>query len=232
VRSERLAWGAGALVLALLAWQGHHVAHWLPEIEQEIEKLGVWGPVALVVAIVVLGPFFVPDSIFGIAAGAAFGLVRGTAYYFAGLYAMCLLIQVISARLLRARVLRLLASRPKILAAVEAAARGGVRLPFLIRLVPINQALLSYAFGAADVPLRAAVLGNVAMITHLIPTVYFGAAAAHVTRMAGTGHREWETEGVLLMLGLGACVLVTLQVTKLAWAAIAAEQQAAPPAGS
>jgi hypothetical protein len=58
------------------------------------------------------------------------------------------------------------------------------------------------------------------MLTHMFPTVYFGAAAAHLTRMAGTGHREWETEGVLLLLGLGVCVLLMLQVTRRAWAAI------------
>ena len=99
-------------------------------------------------------------------------------------------------------------------------AEGGVRFTFLVRLVPVNQALLSYALGAAGVPLRTAVAGNLGMFTHMLPTVYFGAAAVHVTRMAGKGHREWEIDGILLMLGLVACVALALQITRRAWAAI------------
>jgi uncharacterized membrane protein YdjX (TVP38/TMEM64 family) len=220
-------WIAGVVVLALLAWQGHRLAGFLPDFERAIESFGAWGPVALAAAILLLGPLLVPDSIFGIAAGAAFGLATGSAAYFAGAYLMCLLVQWASARWLGARVLRLLAARPRLRAAVVAAPAGGTRLTFLIRLVPINQALLSYALGAAAVPLRFALLGNTAMFTHMLPTVYFGAVAAHVTRMAGTGHREWEAEGALFVLGLGACVLVTLQVTRRAWSAIEATERGA-----
>ena len=80
--------------------------------------------------------------------------------------------------------------------------------------------LLVVGFGAADVPFRFALIGNAGMLVHLLPTVYFGAAAAHLTRMAGDGHGAWEIEGLLLMLGLGVCVALTLQVTRRAWAAI------------
>jgi uncharacterized membrane protein YdjX (TVP38/TMEM64 family) len=214
----------GLLLLGLLAWQGHHLAAALPAFERAIEDLGPWGPVGLAAAILLFGPLLVPDSIFGITAGAVFGLTTGSAAYFAGAYLMCLAIQYASRRWLGARVLRLLSARPKLRAAVEAAPQGGTRFTFLIRLVPVNQALLSYALGAAAVPLRYALLGNTAMFTHMFPTVYFGAVAAHMTRMAGSGHREWETEGVLFCLGLVACVLVTIQVTRRAWAAIEASE--------
>jgi uncharacterized membrane protein YdjX (TVP38/TMEM64 family) len=226
VRSSRLAWVAGALVLALLAWQGHHLAGWLPQLERGIAGLGPWGPLALIAGILLLSPLFVPDSIFGIAAGAIFGLAAGTLYYFVGVYLMCLVVQLVSGRWLRAQVRRLLESRAKLRAAVMAAPQGGARLTFLVRLVPINQALLSYALGAAGVPLRFALLGNAGMLMHMFPTVYFGAAAAHLTRMAGAGHREWEIQGALLLLGLGVCVFLTLQVTRRAWAAIDAAEPA------
>lgn len=226
VRSVHLAWAAGAVVLALLAWQGHHLARSLPAFESAIGGLGPWGPVALALAIVLLGPLLVPDSIFGIAAGATFGLATGTASYFAGAYIMCLLVQSVSRRWLGDRVLRLLESRPRLRTALRVAPQGGTRFTFLIRLVPVNQALLSYALGAAGVPLRNALLGNTAMFAHMFPTVYFGAAAAHVTRMAGTGHRDWETQGVLLVLGLAMCALLTIQVTRRAWAAIDSEGRA------
>jgi len=226
VRSSRIAWAAGAVALALLAWQGQHLARWLPQLEHSIAALGPLGPLLLVAAIVLLSPLFVPDTIFGIAAGATFGLAAGTAYYFAGMYLMCLAVQLASRRWLRRPVLRLLETRPKLRAAVRAAPEGGVRFTCLVRLVPVNQALLSYALGAADVPFRFALVGNVGMLVHLLPTVYFGAAAVHLTRMAASGHRDWEMEGVLLMLGLGVCVILALEVTRRAWAAIGAEELA------
>ena len=221
-RSVHLAWAAGGVVLAVLAWQGHHLARWLPQFERLVESLGPWGPVVFCVSVVVLEPFLVPDTLFGVAAGVAFGLVAGTAYYFSAVYVMCLGVHWLGRHWLKARVLRLIAARPRLRAMVLDAPQRGVRFTFLARLVPINAALLSYALGAAGVPLRAAVVGNLGMFTHMLPTVYFGAAAVHMTRMAGKGHKEWEIEGVLLMLGLGACVALTLQITRRAWAAIGA----------
>lgn len=219
-RSLYLACAAGGVVLALLAWQGHHLAHWLPQFERMIENLGPWGPVVFCVSLLVLEPFLVPDTLFGLAAGAAFGLVAGTAYYFAAVYVMCLVVHWLGRHWLKARVLRLLEARHRLRAMVLDAPRRGARFTFLVRLVPVNQALLSYALGAAGVPLRTAVAGNLGMFTHMLPTVYFGAAAVHMTRMAGKGHKEWEIEGALLMLGLGVCVALTLQITQRAWAAI------------
>jgi len=217
---EGAVWLAGALALALLAWQGRRVAHWLPQLEHGIAGLGPWGPLALIAAILLLGPLFFPDSLFGIASGVTFGLVAGALYYFAGMYLMCLTVQLASGRGLQARVGRLLASRPRLRTAVLAASAGGTRSVLLVRLLPLNQALLSYALGALGVPLRSALIGNTAMFVHLLPTVYFGVAAAHVTRMAATGHREWEAQGVLLLLGLVACVWLALLLSHRAWEAL------------
>jgi uncharacterized membrane protein YdjX (TVP38/TMEM64 family) len=217
---QRLAVGAGIAVLALLAWQGHRLAHWLPQFEQVIESLGPWGPVLFCIAVLVLEPFLVPDTLFGLAAGAAFGLLAGSAYYLGAVYAMCLATQWLGSRWLRGRVLRQLERQPRLRALVLDAPQRGTRFAFLIRLMPVNQALLSYALGAAGVPLRAALAGNLGMVPHMLPTVYFGAAAVHMTRMAAAGHAKWEPEGVALMLGLGVCVVLALRMTKRAWAAL------------
>jgi len=215
-----LGWVAAAVALALLAWQGHHLAHRLPQFEQMIEGLGPWGPVAFCAALLLLQPLFVPDTLFALAAGAAFGIAGGSACYFPAMYVMCLETQWLGSHLLKARVLRLLESRPQLGAVIRAAPKGGARFVFMVRLVPINQALVSYALGAAGVPLRAALAGNPALFTHTFPTLYFGAAAVHITRMAGTGHQQWERDGILLLLGLGVCVLLGLQIQRRAWAAI------------
>ncbi len=230
--SSHFGWAAGAVVLGSLAWQGHHLSHLLPQFERMIENLGPWAPLVFCTSILVLQPFLVPDTLFALAASAAFGLVEGTAYYFAAVYVMCLAVQWLGSHWLKARVLRLLETRRKLRTIMREAPKGGVRFMFLVRLLPVNQALLSYVLGAAGVPLRAAFAGNLGMFPHVFPTVYFGAATVHMTRMAGKSHKEWEIEGVLLMLGLGICVALTLQITRRAWAAIGTgprREPAGPP---
>jgi uncharacterized membrane protein YdjX (TVP38/TMEM64 family) len=213
-RSLRLVWLAAGAGLLLLAWQGHRVAHWLPAFEQGIERLGPWGPVVYCLALLLLEPLFVPDTLFALAAGAAFGPLAGTVYYAGAVYVTCLALQWLGGRWLKVPILRRLESSERIRALVTKAASGGPRLTLLVRLVPVNQALLSYALGAAGVPLRNALVGNLGMFLHMLPTLYFGAAAVHMTRMAGTGHTQWERDGILGLLGLGVVVWLVLWLTR------------------
>jgi uncharacterized membrane protein YdjX (TVP38/TMEM64 family) len=217
VRSDQLAWAAACVALAALAWQGHHLARWLPDFERTIEHLGPWGPLLYCAVVAALGPFLVPDTPFGLAAGAAFGVVAGTAYYFAAVYVVCAAIHWLGRYWLHERVLSRLQTRDSLRQVVQRAAAGGWRSVFLVRLLPINPALVSYALGAAGVAWRDALIGNVAMLAHMFPTVYFAAAAVHVTRMAGKSHRQLEIEGLVLLLGLAACVALLLRITRLAW---------------
>ena len=78
----------------------------------------------------------------------------------------------------------------------------------------VIQPALLRALGAAGVPLRNALVGNLGMFLHMLPTLYFGAAAVHMTRMAGTGHTQWERDGILGLLGLGVVVWLVLWLTR------------------
>lgn len=227
-RSSWLFWIAAAAGLALLAWQGHHVAHLLPRFEQRIEGLGAWGPVVFMLVVLVLGPLLIPDTLFAIAAGVAFGPVAGTVYYGVAVYLACLVAQWLGARWLKGPVLRRLATSERIQTLVHKAALGGTRPVLLVRLVPVNQALLSYALGAAGVPLRSALVGNLAMYTHMLAPLYLGAAAVHVTRMAGTGHTQWERDGVLALAGVAVCAGIALWVAHRAGPMRVSEAQARP----
>lgn len=214
LRAHRLLGLGAGVCLALLAWQGHHLAAFLPRFEAVIESLGPWGPAVFCLALIVLEPLFVPDTLFALAAGIAFGPVAGTVYYAASVYVACLAIQWLGARWLREPVLHQLARSERIGALARKAASGGPRLTALVRLVPVNQAFLSYALGAAGVPLRNALLGNLGMFPHMLPTLWFGAAAVHVTRMAGTGHTQWERDGVLGIAALGVAAALGLRLAR------------------
>lgn len=216
-RKHIVSWVAAALVLGLLAWQGHRFAHLLPELERVIEGLGPWAPVVYVGLVLLLTPLLVPDSLLGVAAGVVFGLGAGFVYYFAAVYCASLLTYLVGRHWLRDRVLAALEKRPSLRAMTAAAREQDLRLTLWIRLVPLNPMVVSYALGAAGVRFRAMALGTLGMFPHMFLTVYFGAAAAHVTRMAGRGHAHWTVEGIGLMLGLVACAGLVLQVSSLAW---------------
>jgi uncharacterized membrane protein YdjX (TVP38/TMEM64 family) len=214
--AKRIAWILAGILILVLAFEGRHVARFLPQIESYVESLGPWGRVFYLLAIVVLEPFLFPNSVFGLAAGVVFGLPRGILYYCSGVYVANLLVYPLGRRLLRRPVLRMLEGRASLHGMVDRAKHEGTQLVFWIRLLPINPAICSYAFGAIQVPLRAVVLGSLGMLPHLVLDVYLGAVASHVTKMAGEGHAHWKADGIALVLGLVAFGVVFWRIARIA----------------
>ena len=210
---HRRIWGfAGLVLLGLAAWQGQHIAHLLPRLEQTLEGLGPWAPACYVLEAIALGPLFVPDSIFGVTAGVAFGLGAGFLYYLTANLLSAVLIYGLGRSVLKDPVLRRVADHPRLAAIQGAAGRDATRLTLLLRLVPSNPALTSYALAAVGVPLRSYLIEMLGLVPHLFLTVYLGVAAAHVTRMAGGGHREWSAEGIAMVAGLLVCAIVLVYI--------------------
>lgn len=213
---ERIAWILAGLLIVVLAFEGRHVAHWLPQMERYVQSLGPWGPVFYVLAIVALQPLLFPNSVFGILGGVVFGLPEGLLYYTGTVYAANLLVYLLGRRVLRGPVLRALESRASLRKMVRRAKSEGMRLVFWIRLLPVNPALFSYAFGAIQVPLRAVAIGSLGMLPHLILDVYLGAVATHVTQMASHDHAHWETDGIALVAGLIVFGVVFWRIARIA----------------
>jgi uncharacterized membrane protein YdjX (TVP38/TMEM64 family) len=216
VSRHRVAWIFGALLIALLALEGHHLAGLLPVLDRVIERLGPRGPLVYIAAIIVLEPFLIPNTIFGLAAGAVFGLWEGYLYYFGAVYLANMLVYLIGRRLLSKPVLRQLDKRPNIRDAAAAANTNGTGLVFWLRAIPMNPAILSYALGALHASRRSLLIGTLGMAPHMFVDVYLGTVAVHVTKMAGQEHTNWETKGVILLLGLIAVFVVSWRITRIA----------------
>ena len=217
---KRIIWILAAVLVAALALEGRQLAHFLPSIEHFVKSLGPWGPLILIASILILEPLLFPNSLFGLMAGAVFGFPWGFLYYASGVYVGNLLVYLIARSFLRRPVLGALERRPEVQAAVTAAKREGASLVFWLRLLPINPALFSYAFGAVELPLRAFALGSLGMFSHLLLDAYMGSVAALVTEMAGHGHRRWEIEGIALVIGLIALGIVIWRLVRIAKAQI------------
>ena len=213
---KEIVWVIAIVLIGILAFEGHRIAGFLPRIEQLVGALGPWGPVVYVLAIIVLTPLMLPVFILGIAGGVVFGLPLGALYYAGAVYVANLLLWLLGRRVLRRPVLELLERKPSLRKVVVRAKEGGAALVFWIRLLPVSPAPFSYAFGAIEVPLRAVALGSIAMVPHLVADVYFGAVAAHVTKMAGEGHQRWAQSGIALVLGLASLVVILFFVSRIA----------------
>jgi uncharacterized membrane protein YdjX (TVP38/TMEM64 family) len=223
IRARRLwPWAlAGALALALLAWQGHHLAHLLPRLEEWLEGLGPWAPLVFVFGAALLLPFFVPDSLFGIAAGVAFGATEGIAVYFGANVVAAILIYAAARSVLRSPVTRALANNPRLEAIQRGTRRDATRLSLLVRMLPVNVALISYTLSAAGVPFRPYLIGSIGMLPHLAITVLLGAVASRVTRIAGQGHHTWTAEVAASLAGLALAWVVLGYLVRLARRALA-----------
>lgn len=213
---KRGLWVLTALAIVVLALEGHRLAHLLPEMEHWVRGLGPRGPMFFILAVIVLEPFFFPNTLFGITAGVVFGLWKGYAIYFFAVYVANLFVYFIGRRVLRKPVLRALEARPKIRSAVAAAETQGTSLVFWIRLLPLNPAVFSYAFGGVRVPFPAVVVGTLGMFPHMFFDVYLGSVAAHVTKMAGDDHANWEAKGAGLIFGLIAVAVLSFRIVKIA----------------
>ncbi len=221
---------AGVLVVVLLVLnQGERIAQWLPQLEQQADRLGAVGPMGLSAAILIGVPLLVPDSIFGITAGVAFGLIEGTLCYFGATYLANLLIYAASRRWLRGRVLSRVERRPRLDAVLRAARSQSLRLIFLLRLMPLNTAIVSYALGAGGIRFRPFAIGTLGLFPHMFLTVYLGYSAKRLTALSASQQSGWHVEQIALVAGLGAFALLLIQVTRIARSALARIDETNPP---
>jgi uncharacterized membrane protein YdjX (TVP38/TMEM64 family) len=130
--------------------------------------------------------FLVPDTVRCIIAGALFGLYWGAAAVLAGILLAAAMQFALSQKLLRSRVQRMLAARPALTAIQRAVGRDEFRLQLLLRLTPLNPAIISYLLGSAGVRFSSFLIACLALTPSLIIEVYFGHVGKHTVMLAGS----------------------------------------------
>ncbi len=230
------AWKAGALgVLAVVAlfFFGRLAGDYVPGFVARVEALGAWGPLALVAAYLLGTVAFVPGSILTLAAGALFGLVRGTAYAFAGATLGAAAAFLIARYLARRPVEKRIGDDPRFRRLDESIGREGRRVVFLLRLSPVFPfALLNYALGLTRVSFADYLVASVGMLPGTLLYVYQGVVVGEITSLGAAGVERGAGYYVVLFLGLVATVVVTVLVTRLARRALSEENPDAVAARS
>ena len=213
----RVAAGAAVVVLALVLF-GRSLAAHVPRLVATVSALGPWGPVAFVAGYVAAAVAFVPGSVLTLAAGALFGLVRGTVYVLLGATLGATAAFLVSRYLVRSRVEHRVRADRRFAAIDDAVAANGRKIVFLLRLSPVlPYNLLNYALGVTRVRLRDFVVGCAGMLPGTLLYVYYGKLAGDVAAAVGGGAPpRGAGYYAVLALGLAATVGATVVITRLA----------------
>ena len=188
-----------------------------------IEGLGFWGPVAFAGLYAVWAVLFLPGAALTLAGGAVFGLATGTATVLVGATAGAALSFLIARYFARDRVEKIARSNRKFAAIDRAIAKGGWRIVAMLRLspaMPFN--LQNYLYGVTAIRFWPCVLTSMLfMLPGTFLYVYLGHVAGEGLAAASGGGAERPLgQWVLLGIGLLATVAVTIYVTKLAQKAL------------
>jgi uncharacterized membrane protein YdjX (TVP38/TMEM64 family) len=221
--------GIGAVVL--LYFLGHELGGYVPRFAEWVAGLGIWGPIVFIAGYVVATVAFVPGLVLTLAAGAIFGLVRGTIYTLIGATLGASAAFLVARYVARARIERRIAGNPRFQAIDKAVSREGFKIVALLRLSPVFPFnLLNYSLGLTKVRFVDYLLASIAMLPGTLVYVYYGKAAETLAG-AASGHFQKGT-GYWVSLGVGllATVVVTTFITRLA--AKALRQQIDEPAGA
>jgi uncharacterized membrane protein YdjX (TVP38/TMEM64 family) len=177
-----------------------------------LAEMGPWAPVLFVVAYIAAAVTLAPAFLLTFAAGAVFGLWRGTLLVYVGAVLGSSAVFAIASPLSRSRYLRRLDRDPRVAAVRKAVVGEGVWVMFLLRLsplVPFN--LLNYALALSGVRYRDFLIASIVMY------VYYGKVAGDVAKLAaGITPPRGPEYYVLLLVGLIATIVATTAVTRAA----------------
>jgi len=213
---------AGA-ALAGLVLLGRAAGDQIPAFAAWVEGLGLWGPVVFIAGYAAAVVAFAPASLLTLAAGAIFGLVKGTLYAFAAAVIGSCLAFLVGRHAARSAVERRIAGDRRFVAIDRAAGEQGRRIVFLLRLspaFPFN--LLNYALGLTSVRFADYAAASIGMLPATVLYVYLGKLAGDVAAVAGgVPPAGGPAKMALLAVGLVATVIVTVLVTRIARRALA-----------
>jgi len=196
---------------------------WLATLVQQLAGLGSWGPVLFIALYIIAAITLAPAFVLTFAAGAVFGLWRGTLLVYIGAVLGASAVYALAAPLARSRLLRWLDRDPRVAATRRAVVKDSAWIMFLLRLSPlVPYNLLNYALSLSGVSYRDYLLASVGMIPAIIMYVYYGKVAGDVTRLAAGVEPPRGTEYYLMLIvGLIATFAATSLITRAAKKAMA-----------
>jgi len=210
----RIAIGIAVLAAAIVVVRLLPVSQWLTQLQTYVRGAGALGYVVYTIVYAIVGLFF-PAVVLTVGAGAIFGVIGGTLVALAGATLTATTAFLLARTVLRSRVERFVASRPKFAAVDRAVARDGARIVLLVRLAAVFPFLfVNYAFGLTGIKTGPYVLATVLGILPAgVVFVYLGAAGAALATQTAAAK-------AVLIAGAVIAVIVSIFISRLAARAI------------
>lgn len=198
-----------AVILAI-GFGGRYFGEMIPEFENWVTSIGMWGPFVFIVLFIMLTGMQLPESVLAVAAGVAFGLVKGFALVVLVNFLGAIVWFWIARWFLRGFVTRFLQKHPKLSAIEQATTDEGFKLMVLLRLGPFSYGFLNLALGASDSKFKPYLFSLIGVIPGNFATVYFGSMAAHVAKRAA--HTDNLSDAHFAIMGFGFVVTITVLI--------------------
>ena len=200
------------------------------DLKRHLAELDAWilgmGPLAMIgfLAVLIIGTtFFVPESLFGVAAGALFGLAAGLALAVAGNVLAAVLQYFLARRMLPRTVSRAMTENPTLWQLHQAFASADFRLQAVVRLTPLNPAVINYLLGASGVAFGPFMAASLFAFPHVLAEVFLGYAGRHALHHAsGMASNTGYAHDALI--GLGVCSTLALFILLSRYAKHAVER--------
>jgi uncharacterized membrane protein YdjX (TVP38/TMEM64 family) len=215
---------AGAVIAAfVLAVRLLPVTRWLASFTGWVHGLGMLGPLVYALVYAAAAVLLLPGSVFTLAGGATFGLLRGFFTVWLGATLGAALSFLVARHLARRRVEELVERRPSFSAVDKAVAREGWKIVLLTRLSPVFPFnFQNYAYGLTSVGFWPYVAASwVGMIPGTFLYVYLGTLGRSGLEAASGAERAEALKLLLQGVGLLATVAVTVLITRIARRALA-----------
>jgi uncharacterized membrane protein YdjX (TVP38/TMEM64 family) len=202
---------------------------WIGAVILQLTHLGPWGPILFVGTYIVAALTLAPAFLLTFAAGAVYGLWRGTILVYVGAVLGASAVFALASPLTRTRLLHWI-DRDTRVAAVRAALVGdAVWVMFLLRLSPlVPYVLLNYALAVSGVRYRDFLKASIGMLPAIVMYVYYGKIVGDVAKItAGISPPRGIGYWIFVSIGLVATIIATTMITRAARRAI--DQQRAHP---
>lgn len=195
---------------------------WLAPVVLKLTDLGPWAPVLFVLIYIAAAVTLAPAFFLTVAAGAMFGVWRGSVIVFIGASLGASAVYALASPLGRSSLMQRLTRDPRVAAVRAAVAGEGARVMFLLRLSPlVPYNILNYALALSGVRYADFVVALLGMIPAILMYTYYGKVVGDVAALAaGVAPPRGREYYALLVVGLIAIIVSTTMITRAARRAI------------
>jgi uncharacterized membrane protein YdjX (TVP38/TMEM64 family) len=195
---------------------------WLVALLLRVGELGPWGPILFALLYTLAAVTMAPAFVLSMAAGALFGVWKGSALVFVSATLGASAAYAVARRVAGTRSMKWLLRDRRVAVVRKAVANEGAWVQFLLRLSPVvPYVLLNYALGLSRVRFRDFLLACFGMIPTIVMYAYYGRVVGDVAKLAaGVAPPRGREYYVLLVIGLMATVVATMAITRAARRAI------------